>query len=94
LLRQTAGPSTAAAQVHHRGLAPQHAGAKTPRGDRPTAHTVGAELRRAQQKLDTDQLRTLDKQRRQVVNAVSRQAKAPGRELGHKVTDQVATEVE
>ncbi len=55
---------------------------------------LGEQLREAQQNLDGDQLRALDRQRRQVVTGVTRQARALGEELGQRVSDQVVTAVE
>lgn len=55
---------------------------------------LGAQLRAAQGTLSGDDLRALDRQRRQLTHAVSEQARALGREAGRRVSDQAATEVE
>ncbi|MEI4281070.1 hypothetical protein [Klenkia terrae] len=55
---------------------------------------LGDLLRRAQDDLDPDQLRALDKQRRQVVRAVAREAAKLARRAGHPVSDQVVVQVE
>ena len=55
---------------------------------------LGAQLRAAQGTLAADELRALDRQRRQLTHAVAQQAAALGRQAGRRVTDQVATEVE
>ncbi|SCX58417.1 hypothetical protein SAMN03159343_3764 [Klenkia marina] len=55
---------------------------------------LGDLLRRAQDDLDPDQLRALDKQRRQVVRALAREAGKLARRAGHAVSDQVLVQVE
>ncbi len=55
---------------------------------------LGAQLRAAQGTLSGDDLRALDRQRRQLTHAVSEQARALGREAGRRVGEQVVTEVE
>ncbi|MEI4271742.1 hypothetical protein TEK04_08400 [Klenkia sp. LSe6-5] len=55
---------------------------------------LGDLLRRAQDDLDPDQLRALDKQRRQVVRALAREAGKFARRAGHPVSDQVLVQVE
>ena len=56
--------------------------------------TLGAALRQAQADLDGAELRQLNKQRRQLINAVTRQGRALARELGQRIGDAVATQVE
>ena len=55
---------------------------------------LGAQLRAAQGTLGADELRELDRQRRQLTHAVAQQARSVGRDAGRRVTEQVATEVE
>jgi hypothetical protein len=55
---------------------------------------LGGLLRDAQQNLEGDQLRALDVQRRQLVNALTRQARALANRLGHPVSTAVGTQVE
>jgi hypothetical protein len=55
---------------------------------------LGAALRQAQQSMAGDELRQLGKQRRQLTAAVTRQARSLAGELGEKVTEQVAVQVE
>jgi hypothetical protein len=55
---------------------------------------LGDLLRRAQDDLDPDQLRALDKQRRQVVRAVAREAAKLARRAGNPVSEQVVVQVE
>jgi len=55
---------------------------------------LGDLLRSAQDDLDPDQLRALDKQRRQVVRALAREAGKFARRAGHPVSDQVLVQVE
>lgn len=56
--------------------------------------TLGASLREAQDNLDGAQLRELNKQRRQLTSAVTVQARGVAQELGVKVSEAVATQVE
>ncbi len=55
---------------------------------------LGAALRAAQMSMSGDELRQLSRQRRQLTTAVTRQAKALAYELGQKVGDPVAAQVE
>jgi len=55
---------------------------------------LGASLRQAQEELDGDALRELTKQRRQLTTAVTTQGRKLAAELGHKVTDAVADQVQ
>ena len=55
---------------------------------------LGAEMRAAQESLDGDQMRALNRQRHQVVRAFSRQVAELGDELGRPVSDAVAQQVE
>jgi hypothetical protein len=55
---------------------------------------LGGLLREAQESFAGDQLKALDVQRRQLVNALTRQARALANELGHPVSTGVATQVE
>lgn len=55
---------------------------------------LGDLLRSAQDQLDPDQLRALDKQRRQVVRALAREAGKLARRAGHPVSEQVVVQVE
>jgi len=55
---------------------------------------LGAQLRAAQGTLGADELRALDRQRRQLTRAVAEQARALGRDAGRRVTDQTTAEVE
>ena len=55
---------------------------------------LGTLLREAQQNLEGDQLRALDVQRRQLVNALTRQARSLAHQLGHPVSTGVGTQVE
>jgi hypothetical protein len=55
---------------------------------------LGDMLREAQENLAGDQLRALDTQRRQLVAALTRQARALAYERGHPVSTAVATQVE
>ena len=55
---------------------------------------LGASLREAQMSMSGDELRQLSKQRRQLTAAVTRQARALAHELGQKIGDPVATQVE
>ena len=55
---------------------------------------LGGLLREAQQNLEGDQLRALDVQRRQLVSALTRQARALAHRLGHPVSTSVGTQVE
>lgn len=55
---------------------------------------LGASLRKAQSDLDADALRELTRQRRQLTTAVTRQGRDLARELGQKVTEAVADQVQ
>ena len=55
---------------------------------------VGASLRQAQQNLDGDALRELTRQRRQLTTAVTHQGRVLAGDLGQKVTQAVADQVE
>lgn len=55
---------------------------------------VGAALRAAQANLDGDELRALTRQRRQVTAAITTQARGLAGQLGVKVTESVAEQVE
>jgi hypothetical protein len=55
---------------------------------------LGASLRQAQADLDGDALRELAKQRRQLTTAVTHQGRDLAAELGHKLTDAVADQVQ
>ncbi|TFV64640.1 UNVERIFIED_ORG: hypothetical protein E4P37_12760 [Bacillus sp. AZ43] len=55
---------------------------------------LGNLLREAQSNLAGDELKTLDVQRRQLLSALTRQARAVAYERGHSVTTAVATQVE
>jgi hypothetical protein len=55
---------------------------------------LGGLLREAQENLEGDQLRALDVQRRQLVSALTRQARALANQLGHPVSGAVGTQVE
>jgi uncharacterized coiled-coil protein SlyX len=55
---------------------------------------LGNLLREAQENLDGDQLRALDQQRRQLITALTRQARALAYARGHPVSTAVATQVE
>ncbi len=55
---------------------------------------LGAELRRAQTRLEGAQLRELSKQRRQAVNALVREARQLATRLGKPASESVAREVE
>jgi hypothetical protein len=55
---------------------------------------LGAELRAAQGVLSGDEVRALDRSRRQLTRAVTEQARALGRQAGHPVSEQVAGAVE
>jgi hypothetical protein len=55
---------------------------------------LGTLLREAQESLAGDQLRALDVQRRQLIAALTRQARALASEAGHPVSTAVATQVE
>jgi len=55
---------------------------------------LGTLLREAQENLAGDQLRALDVQRRQLVAALTRQARALANDRGHPVSTSVATQVE
>ena len=55
---------------------------------------VGAALREAQAAMSADELRALTKQRRQLTAAVTTQARRLAKELGQKVTEAVADQVE
>lgn len=55
---------------------------------------LGTLLREAQENLAGDQLRALDVQRRQLVTALTRQARALANDRGHPVSTSVATQVE
>ncbi len=55
---------------------------------------LGAQLRAAQGTLGADELRALDRQRRQLTRAVAEQARALGRDAGRRVTDQTTADVE
>src|ERR671939_1045404 len=55
---------------------------------------LGDALRSAQLGLVGDQVRTLSRQRQQLIAAVGRQARALARELGHPVSEDVGQEVE
>lgn len=55
---------------------------------------LGASLRRAQSDLDGDALRELTRQRRQLTTAVTRQGRTLAGELGQKVTEAVADQVQ
>ncbi len=55
---------------------------------------LGDLLRQAQENLAGDQLRALDVQRRQLLNALSRQARALANDRGHPVSTAVASQVE
>lgn len=56
--------------------------------------SVGERLRIAQENLDGDQLRELDRKRRQLTNAVTVQGKKLAKSLGEPISDTVASEVE
>ena len=55
---------------------------------------LGRLLREAQENLEGDQLRALDVQRRQLVSALTRQARALANQRGHPVSSAVAAQVE
>jgi hypothetical protein len=55
---------------------------------------LGTLLREAQENLAGDQLKALDVQRRQLVSALTRQARALANDRGHPVSTAVATQVE
>ncbi len=55
---------------------------------------LGAALRKAQENLDGAELRELTKQRRQLTSAVTRQARALAADLGQRVSEAVAQQVE
>jgi hypothetical protein len=55
---------------------------------------LGSSLRQAQSDLDADALRELTRQRRQLTTAVTHQGRVLAAELGQKVTDAVADQVE
>ena len=55
---------------------------------------LGASLRSAQADLDASALRELSKQRRQVTAAVTRQGRALAADLGQRISEQVARQVE
>lgn len=55
---------------------------------------VGAALREAQASLSAEQLRAFTKQRRQLTAGVTTRARAIGRDLGTKVTETVAEQIE
>jgi hypothetical protein len=55
---------------------------------------LGASLRQAQENLDGDALRDLTRQRRQLTTAVTHQGRVLAGELGQKVTEAVADQVE
>jgi hypothetical protein len=55
---------------------------------------LGAQLRAAQGTLRAEELRALDRQRRQLTRAVAEQARALGRDAGRRVTDQTTADVE
>ena len=55
---------------------------------------LGASLRQAQADLDADSLRELTRQRRQLTAAVTHQGRTLATELGQKVTDAVADQVQ
>lgn len=55
---------------------------------------LGASLRQAQSDLDADALRELTRQRRQLTTAVTRQGRDLARDLGQKVTEAVADQVQ
>ena len=55
---------------------------------------LGGLLREAQENLEGDQLRALDVQRRQLVNALTRQARSLAHQLGHPVSSGVGTQIE
>ena len=55
---------------------------------------LGTLLREAQENLAGDQLRALDVQRRQLISALTRQARALANERGHPISTTVATQVE
>lgn len=55
---------------------------------------LGASLRQAQADLDADALRELTRQRRQLTTAVTRQGRTLAGELGQKVTETVADQVQ
>jgi chromosome segregation ATPase len=55
---------------------------------------LGRSLRDAQESLDGEALRDLTRQRRQLTAAVTRQARAMATELGQRVTDDVARQIE
>ena len=55
---------------------------------------LGAQLRAAQGTLAADELRALDRQRRQFTRAVAEQARDLGRDAGRRVTDATTADVE
>ncbi|HET7820458.1 MAG TPA: hypothetical protein VFL10_02950 [Ornithinibacter sp.] len=55
---------------------------------------LGARLRAAQGTLAADELRALDRQRRQLTRAVAEQARDLGRDAGRRVTDATTADVE
>ncbi len=55
---------------------------------------LGASLRQAQADLDADSLRELTRQRRQLTTAVTQQGRELARDLGQKLTDAVADQVQ
>lgn len=55
---------------------------------------LGRTMRAAQEELDSETLRTLGTQRRAVIGAVAKQARALGRELGQSLGDPAIEEVE
>jgi hypothetical protein len=55
---------------------------------------LGASLRQAQEDLDADALRELTRQRRQLTTAVTRQGRDLAKDLGHRITESVADQVQ
>lgn len=55
---------------------------------------LGESLRAAQEELDAESLRSLTRQRRQLTTAVTTQGRRLAYELGHKISDAVADQVE
>ncbi|HEV7166874.1 MAG TPA: hypothetical protein VGN49_02795 [Micrococcaceae bacterium] len=55
---------------------------------------LGEALREAQDQLDADQLRQLNRQRHQLLAALVRESRAVAAKAGHRVSDAVANEVE
>ena len=86
------GSSRCGSRPPRRGWSTCWSGTKPTRS--PSCSTSGQALRQAQDDLDGDALRELNRQRRRLIAAVAGKGKALARDLGQKVSESVVRQVE